>query len=106
MTKKNKSFRSRAEALVETTLQAQQLNARALILTIFGDSISTHGGVIWLGSLISLVKPLGINQRLVRTSVFRRSEKEMLQAKQVGRRSLYSLTDKGLRQFVHAADRI
>jgi phenylacetic acid degradation operon negative regulatory protein len=106
MTKKNKSFRSRTEALVESTLREQQLNARALILTIFGDSISTHGGIIWLGSLISLVKPLGINQRLVRTSVFRLSEKEMLQSRQVGRRSFYSLTDKGFRQFIHAADRI
>ncbi len=102
----NNSFRGRAEALIESTVQSQQLNARALILTIFGDSVSTHGGIIWLGSLIRLVKPLGINQRLVRTSVFRLSEKEMLQSRQVGRRSFYSLTDKAFRQFIHAADRI
>ncbi len=107
MTKTSKQkFRRKVEALIETTVAAQQLNARALILTIFGDSISTHGGFIWLGSLISLVKPLGINQRLVRTSVFRLSEKELLQSRQVGRRSFYSLTDKGFRQFGHAAERI
>ena len=107
MTKTNNSrFRRKAEALIESIVQAQQLNARALILTVFGDSISTHGGIIWLGSLISLVKPLGINQRLVRTSVFRLSEKEMLQSRQVGRRSFYSFTDRGFRQFIHAAERI
>jgi phenylacetic acid degradation operon negative regulatory protein len=107
MTKKKPSkFRRKAEALIESTVTAQQLNARSLILTVFGDSVSTHGGVVWLGSLISLVKPLGINQRLVRTSVFRLSEKEMLQSRQVGRRSFYSLTDKGFRQFIHAAERI
>jgi len=107
MTKKNNSkFRRKASALIENITAAQQLNARALILTVFGDSVSTHGGIIWLGSLISLVKPLGINQRLVRTSVFRLSEKEMLQSRQVGRRSFYSLTDKGFRQFIHAAERI
>jgi len=107
MTRTNNSkFRRKAEALIENIVQAQQLNARSLILTIFGDSVSTHGGSIWLGSLISLVKPLGINQRLVRTSVFRLSEKEMLQSRQVGRRSFYALTDKGLRQFIHAAERI
>lgn len=107
MTKKNNSkFRRKTEALIEATVAAQQLNARSLILTIFGDSISTHGGFIWLGSLISLIKPLGINQRLVRTSVFRLSEKELLQSRQVGRRSFYSLTDKGFRQFGHAAERI
>jgi len=104
-TKKNK-FRRNTEVLIESTVTAQQLNARALILSVFGDSVSTHGGVIWLGSLIDLVKPLGINQRLVRTSVFRLSEKEMLQSRQVGRRSFYSLTDKGYRQFIHAAERI
>ncbi len=107
MTKTNNNkFRRKVEALIETTVAAQQLNARSLILTIFGDSISTHGGFIWLGSLISLVKPLGINQRLVRTSVFRLSEKELLQSRQVGRRSFYALTDKGFRQFTHAAERI
>lgn len=107
MTKPSKhKFRRKVESLIESTVAAQQLNARSLILTIFGDSISTHGGFIWLGSLISLVKPFGINQRLVRTSVFRLSEKELLQSRQVGRRSFYSLTDKGFRQFSHAAERI
>jgi len=107
MTKANhSSFRGAAEAMIEAILAAQPLNARSLILTIFGDSINAHGGVIWLGSLISLVKPLGINQRLVRTSVFRLGEKEILQSRQVGRRSFYSLTDKGFRQFSHAAERI
>lgn len=101
-----RKFRDCAEALVAAAVRAQQLNARSLILTVFGDSVSVHGGVIWLGSLISLVKPFGINQRLVRTSVFRLAEKEILQSKQVGRRSFYSLTDKGLRQFSHAAERI
>ena len=62
MTKPKKyKFRRNAEALIEATVTAQQLNARALILSVFGDSVSTHGGVIWLGSLIGLVKPLGIN---------------------------------------------
>ncbi|MCP4768261.1 MAG: phenylacetic acid degradation operon negative regulatory protein PaaX [Gammaproteobacteria bacterium] len=100
------NFRRIAEELIESTVSAQPLNARALILSVFGDSVSTHGGVIWLGSLIGLVKPLGINQRLVRTSVFRLAEKELLQSRQVGRRSFYSLTDKAFRQFSHAADRI
>ena len=54
-------FRVAAESLIEATVKAQQLNARSLILTVFGDSVSAHGGIIWLGSLISLVKPYGIN---------------------------------------------
>ncbi len=105
-TSSKKSFHDLAQALIDSSMAAQQLNARSLILTIFGDSVSAHGGMIWLGSLISLVKPLGINQRLVRTSVFRLGEKDILQSRQVGRRSFYSLTDRGFRQFSHAAERI
>ncbi len=100
------NFRERAQALIDSTAGTQQLNARALILTIFGDSVSAHGGTIWLGSLIKLVKPFGINQHPVRTSVFRLGEKGVLQSEQVGRRSFYSLTDRGFRQFIHAAERI
>jgi phenylacetic acid degradation operon negative regulatory protein len=53
-----------------------------------------------------LVEPLGINQRLVRTSVFRLAEKGILQSYQQGRRSYYSLTERGLRQFQSATRRI
>lgn len=84
----------------------QKIYANSLILTIFGDYICAHGGEIWLGSLIKLVAPLGISQRSVRTSVYRLTEKNMLQSRQVGRRSFYSLTNTGFRQFSTAAERI
>ncbi len=90
----------------EAFLRERPLFANSLILTLFGDSICPHGGVIWLGSLIKLVEPLGINQRLVRTSVFRLTDKGILQSKQVGRRSYYSLTETGYRQFSTATERI
>jgi phenylacetic acid degradation operon negative regulatory protein len=102
----NNKFNSRAEALIDDFITSKQGSANSLILTIFGDSISAHGGTIWLGSLIKLVARLGISQRLVRTSVFRLIENGILQSQQVGRRSFYSLTDKGFRQFSSAAERI
>lgn len=86
--------------------KSHMVYANSLILSIFGDFISAHGGVVWLGSLIKMVAPLGINQRLVRTSVFRLTEKGLLQSRQVGRRSFYSLTDTGFRQYSTAAGRI
>lgn len=100
------SFHRRARALIDSTVSEQHLNVRSLIVSVFGDSVSAHGGIIWLGSLIRLVKPLSINQRQVRTSVFRLTEKDILRSRQIGRRSYYSFTDKGLRQFNHAAARI
>jgi len=102
----NKDFNTLATEIVENYAGSNKMYANSLILTIFGDFICAHGGVIWLGSLIKLVAPLGINQRLVRTSVFRLTEKGLLQSRQVGRRSFYSLTDTGFRQFSSAAERI
>lgn len=102
----SKNFNKLVTEIIGTYSESQIVHSNSLILSIFGDFVSAHGGTIWLGSLIKLVGPLGINQRLVRTSVFRLTEKGVLQSKQVGRRSFYSLTEKGFRQFSSAAERI
>jgi len=54
---------------------------------------------VWLGSLMKLVEPMGISQRLVRTSVYRLVQESWLQTEKVGRYSYYSLTGPGLRRF-------
>ncbi|MGB1310264.1 MAG: PaaX family transcriptional regulator C-terminal domain-containing protein [Leucothrix sp.] len=100
------TFANAATTLIERFAQSRPMHANSLLISIYGDTICPHGGTIWLGSLIKLVEPLGINQRLVRTSVFRLAEKNILQSKQVGRRSYYSLTDRAFRQFVSASRRI
>ncbi len=102
----DEAFNQAAQALVQRFSTTQPLYANSLILTLFGDSVCAHGGSIWLGSLIKLVEPLGVNQRLVRTSVFRLTEKGILQSRQQGRRSFYSLTARGFRQFSSADARI
>jgi phenylacetic acid degradation operon negative regulatory protein len=79
---------------------------RTLLTTIFGDSVEAHGGTIWLGSLIELVDPLGINERLVRTSIHRLVLEGFLVATQVGRRSYYSLTESTRRDFRNAERRV
>ncbi len=101
-----KDFNTLVGQLVEKYSTSQSVHANSLVLTIFGDYICSHGGVIWLGSIIKIVEPLGISQRLVRTAVYRLTEKGILQSKQLGRRSFYSLTEKGFRQFSSAAGRI
>ena len=72
--------------------------AKSLIITVYGDAISHHGGAAWLGSVINLVEPLGLNERIVRTSVFRLSKEEWLSSSQIGRRSYYRLTELGRRR--------
>ena len=91
---------------VEDFLRDRPVRANSLIITIYGDMISPHGGSVWLGSFINLVKPLGINDRLVRTSVFRLSKDDWLASEHVGRCSYYGLTSTGRRRFEHAHRRI
>ncbi len=90
---------------IDRLVERLRPNAKSLIVTLFGDAISPHGGAVWLGSLVDLVAPFGLNERVVRTSVFRLSKEGWLASTQVGRRSSYGLTDTGRRRF-EAADRV
>jgi phenylacetic acid degradation operon negative regulatory protein len=87
-------------------LTAAPPRASSLIVTIWGDAIAPHGGAVMLAGLIELLAPFGINERLVRTSVFRLAREGWLAAKPVGRESLYRLTRDGARRFEQAYRRI
>jgi phenylacetic acid degradation operon negative regulatory protein len=80
--------------------------AKSLVVTIFGDSIAPHGDSIWLQSLIDLLRPFGVNERLVRSSVFRLVEEEWLVAERHGRQSRYAFTASGRKRFERAHDKI
>ena len=75
-------------------------------MTIFGDAIVPHGGEIWLGSLIELLAPFGVNDRLLRTSVFRLAQEGWLSARRDGRRSAYAITPQAMGRFARAYRRI
>ena len=72
--------------------QLSRINAGSLIISCFGDAVLPRGGRIWLGSLIRLLEPLGVSDRLVRTTIFRLVKDEWLSAETVGRKADYSLT--------------
>lgn len=80
--------------------------SKSILMTVFGDAIAPRGGSVWLGSLITLMDALGINDRLVRTSVFRLTEEGWLDAQRSGRRSQYALTPQGSKRFARAHQRI
>ena len=81
-------------------------SARTLLVTIFGDSVRPHGGEVWTGSLVGLVEPLGISERLVRTSLNRLAGEGLVTTRRVGRRSFYSVTAAADREFDSVEDRI
>ena len=81
--------------LVPAGLTRPAPRARSLILTVWGDSVMPHGGRVWLGSLIRLLAPLGLDERLVRTSVQRLIADGWLQTEAFGRRRDILMRDAG-----------
>ena len=99
-------FHQATGLLIDGFQQQRPIRAGSLVISIFGDAIAPHGGAVWLGSLINVLEPFGINQRLVRTSVFRLAKDGWLQNEQIGRRSYYSLSEQGRTRFQDASRHI
>ena len=91
---------------IDDFLATEPPRSKSLVVTIFGDSIVPHGGMVWLGSLIELLAPFGVNDRLLRTSVFRLAQEGWLGAQRDGRRSSYAITAPAMQRFAHAYRRI
>jgi phenylacetic acid degradation operon negative regulatory protein len=91
---------------VQRTLAADPPRAKSLIVTVWGDALAPHGGIVWLAGLIRLMAPFGINDRSVRTSVFRLARDGWISASSHGRESRYRLTPEGARRFDDAYRRI
>ena len=91
---------------IARTLASDPPRATSLIVTVWGDALAPHGGDVWLAALIRLMAPFGINDRLVRTSVFRLARDGWLAARTHGRRSRYRLTPEGAQRFADAHRRI
>jgi phenylacetic acid degradation operon negative regulatory protein len=82
------------------------LRSGSLLITLLGDAIAPRGGRVTLGSLIRLAEPLGLPERLVRTSVARLAQDGWLAARRTGRTSEYALTERGRLRFAAATRRI
>jgi phenylacetic acid degradation operon negative regulatory protein len=94
------------EKLLVQVLRNSRPRARSLIITLFGDAIAPHGARVWIGSLIRMLALFGVNEGMARTAVLRLTRENWLQAESVGKRSEYSLTDAGLKEFEPAARHI
>ena len=102
----NKSVSKAIEARLERLRQKSRIQAGSLITTVFGDAILPRGGRVSLGSMIQLLQPLGVNERLVRTSVYRLVKEEWLQSEALGRKTDYMLTPSGRSRFDEASRQI
>jgi phenylacetic acid degradation operon negative regulatory protein len=97
---------STIELWIRRTLTTDPPRAKSLVVSIFGDAIAPRGGVIRLKNLIELLQPFEVNERLVRTSVFRLVQEGWLEASRNGRESSYGLTRSGRRRLGYAYARV
>jgi phenylacetic acid degradation operon negative regulatory protein len=82
------------------------LDSQGMIFTLYGDYIRYRGGEIWTGSLIKLLKHLGMSEQAVRSALSRMWKKGWLKRRRIGRRSYYSLTEKSKKLLQVGAQRI
>lgn len=92
--------------VMQQRLQTARISSTTLVFTFFCDVVTRHGGEIWLGNVIQALAPLGINERSVRTSVFRLVKDGWLISRKQGRCSYYRLTQTGQNRYRSAAQRI
>ena len=81
----------------------ERMQAGSLIISLFGDAIYPRGGKVWLGCLIQLLSPLAVNERLIRTAIFRLVKEEWLVPTTAGRRTDYSLSTSGIQRMEEAS---
>ena len=98
--------RNAVEARIADFSQVPRVQAGSLLLSVFGDLLLPRGGRVWLGSLIQLLTPLGVNDRMIRTAIFRLAQENWLVAEAHGRRADYSLTESGAQRIRDASRRI
>ena len=100
------SLQTACTGLVEGYKANPEFSARTLLVTVFGDSLRPHGGEAWIGNLAQLVEPLGINERLTRTSLNRLMGEGVLATRRQGRSSFYRITSPAQGEFASVEDRI
>lgn len=94
------------QARIDAFARQDRVHAGSLIITLFGDAVLPRGGRVWLGSVIQLLEPLGVNERLVRTAVYRLVQDGWLTTEARGRRTDYLLTAAGRARAEEAARQI
>lgn len=80
---------------MKTDTIADNHRPQDLVFTLFGDQLLHRDGAVWVGSLIELMRPLGLTSGAVRTVLSRMSRRGWLTARREGRRSFYDLSARG-----------
>jgi phenylacetic acid degradation operon negative regulatory protein len=77
-----------------------------LVFTLYGEFLLHRYGRVPVGALIALLRPLGLSEGLVRTTLSRMTARGWLAAERAGRRSYYGLSGRGRALLEEGAARI
>jgi phenylacetic acid degradation operon negative regulatory protein len=91
---------------IRRELAAEAPRVPSLIVTIWGDSLAPQGSEFWLSTILRLLAPFGVNERAMRTGVFRLHRGGWFEPRAIGRRSRYRLTAAGAEGFERAFHRV
>jgi len=102
----NKNHNEFVNQFISKRIAEIKLSGTSLIVTLFGDLVTQHDHWISLSSIIKALAPLGINDRLVRTSVYRLVQNDWLTREKIKKNTYYSFTEMAKRHYDKAAKRI
>ena len=91
---------------IEELMRGLHMTAASFIVTIYGDVVLPRGGVLWMGSLITLCGQVGISESLVRTAVSRLVAGDQLKGERAGRHSYYRISPNAQAEFTKVADQL
>jgi phenylacetic acid degradation operon negative regulatory protein len=81
-------------------------SARALLVTVWGDTVRPRGDEIGAVPLIRLMAPLGLSPRAVRAALSRMTRRGWLSRRRTGRRAFYALTPAGTLRLEQGVRRV
>jgi phenylacetic acid degradation operon negative regulatory protein len=91
---------------IRRELAAEAPRVPSLIVTIWGDALAPLGNEFWLSTILRLLAPFRVNERAVRTGMFRLHRGGWCEPRAIGRRSRYRLTAAGAEGFERAFHRV
>lgn len=97
---------SAVQRVIDDATDRPGFSGRVVLTTMFGDAVLPRSQEIAVQDLAALASPLGLNERLVRTSLLRLTRENLVIAERRGRKSFYRVHPDAIPVFEDANRRI
>lgn len=82
------------------------IRTQFIIFNLFGDYVNLRGGTVWTSGLLEVLGVLGVSERAARSTLSRMKHNGWLESTKIGRRSMYTLTEKGKSLLSEGSERL